>query len=148
MGQNTQDKESIHSQIIASLNVSDLDPLQRFAMATVLQRAAAEVASQFAADAINFALVDSNGCQPEASAGKDFYHKGQCFRVTFKNEFNYNQGDELGKEWASADKERTKLRESAKALTEYISGLQKRILDLHPRMQPTETKVSISYYDK
>ena len=133
-------------QIIQSLTENvDLSPLERYAIASQLAKAAAEAARQLSDDGISYALSPENEFQPLSGLGKQFEHNGETYQVQFVNEFNYNQGDAHGLEWQATVRQIESLEEHKKALTKQKKGLEAVILAEHPRLQPTMTKTVLKY---
>lgn len=140
---NTQ--ENLTNEIIASLSIPALTPLERYAIASQLVKAAAEAAKQLSNDGIDFALDSANNCQPLAGEGKQFTHNGKIYQVQFVNDYNYNQGDEHGKQWCNVVSQIEDLEARKKALTKNKKGIEAIILDEHPRLQPVKTTISLKY---
>lgn len=141
----TVPQEDITNQIIMSLSIPSLTPLERYAIASQLAKAATEAAKQLSNDGIEFALDGNNGCQPLAGEGKQFAHNGKIYQIQFVNDYNYNQGDEHGKQWCNIVSQIDELESRKKALTKNKKGIEAIILDEHPRLQPVSTTICLKY---
>ena len=143
--------EDIKNEILTSIThpLTEGDggcsPLERYAIASQLAKAAAEAARQLSDNGISYALSPENGFQPLSGLGKQFEHNGETYQVQFVNEFNYNQGDTNGKEWQKTVGEIEELETRKKSLTKHKKGLEAVILAEHPRLQPTMTKTVLKY---
>ena len=138
-------QENLTNEIIMSLSIPALTPLERYAIASQLAKAATEAAKQLSNDGIEFALDAANGCQPMAGEGRQFVHNGHTYQIQFVNDYNYNQGDEHGKQWCNIVNQIYDLEDRKKALTKNKKGIEAIILNEHPRLQPVKTTICLKY---
>jgi len=136
-------QEALCNSIIENLNVHELSPLERYAIANMLKQAAEKAAKILSNDGLNYALRkptsnDPNECYESASKGKSFTHRGFVYAVTFKPEYNYAQPDERGREWVQVCKEIDDYLKKAANRTAYKKALQKIILESHPLLKPLD----------
>lgn len=134
-------QEELCNTIIANLNTPELSPLERYAIANMLSKAAEAATKILSNDGLKYALRepkkdDPNECFQKASAGKQFTHRGFVYAVTYKPEYNYAQPDEHGREWQKTVKEIAELNKQSKAKNDYKKGLQAIILTEHPKLEP------------
>jgi len=136
-------KEDIINQIITQLNISELSPLERYAIANMLKLASECAAKILSNEGLKYAIRkstndDPNECYEKASVGKQFEHRGFVYAVTYKPEYNYAQPDEHGREWVKTVKEIEELRKKASNRTDYKDSLQALILEDHPQLKPID----------
>jgi len=134
-------QQELTNTIIANLNVPELSPLERYAIANMLTKAADAATKILSNDALKYALTkptaeEPNECYALASMGKQFAHRGFVYGVTYKYDYNYAQPDEHGREWAQTVKEIAELAKQSSAKNDYKKGLQGLILLEHPKLEP------------
>jgi len=133
-------QEQLKTNLIESLNIPDLSPLERYAIANQLWKAYKLAAGELSDAAEEYALrnsteADPNECQPMAGEGKEFFHRGYKYILQQIGDYNYAQDDDNGYIWKCAVKVIAKCKEIIGLMQETRKTLQPKILEAHPRMQ-------------
>lgn len=138
--------------------VQDDNAILRFGFLRSLQEACTTATKLATEAAINEALSnneDGFSRYPGAADGKDFKVGTDTFRVTIKNEYPYGEQTIPGDNGKRRDDPNAALwraemavierrKEDGKLSTKKIAAYEAQLRADHPRMQPTETTVSIS----
>lgn len=153
-GQEFEQAEAIVKQIAF---FTELDSLERFAMAKHLENIAKAVRESLSQDALALTtkLIDNRVHDDKGEpivVNKQFTHRGNDWCYIIKEEYT-QLGDQFLSDgtrdpnsvtFRTCELSQSKLKEQTKALTAQMAGLRTRILTDHPLLKPTDISVSLT----
>ncbi len=132
--------QTIAQQVTDTLNVPELTPLKRYAIAKTLLNGLSLAVAEIGAAGLQYALDN----YPEAQNGTHFKEGDDTFRVLVKSDYNYAANDDSGL-YNQQLKRETECRKLAEAAHKLLKGMQAQILVDHPRMTPTKIEMTLAY---
>lgn len=137
-------REVLVAQVINTLNVPMLSPLQRYARSRFLLNVMEAVCKEEGAAAEAYCEQEGLGLE-----GKQFERDGLRFIRQFTLDYNYEKNDDEGK-LKEASKQETLCKRQLEDAKKQVKRAKEDILVNHPNMQPLVQRVTIKWisYEK
>lgn len=137
---NPANLQTIAQQVTDTLNVPELTPLRRYAIAKTLLNGLSLAVAEIGAAGLQYALDN----YPSAQEGTHFSEGDDTFRINIKTDYNYAANDNSGL-YNQQLKRETECKKMAEAAHKLLKGMQAQILADHPRMTPTKIEMTLAY---